>query len=87
MATSIKTGLIITLLNNFPNNEFTYTNIIKALLFNRGIVYNYKNHRGFFATNLCEGNGFTPKGYLRRSGREPRYLDKLPNGKWTVKNV
>ena len=79
MAT-IKTQLLTTLIEKFPDNQFKYSEIIKTLKVDvKGEDYQPTRDRGHYACNISRG------GYLTCSSKkEPRFLKKLHNGKWSV---
>lgn len=85
-----KTRIFDSLVKEFPSNEFRYTDVIRTsyeLSYGYG-TYTSKN-RGYYAVNMAEGGKsifgfFVKKGYLRKPGRDPRYLVKNDNGTYSI---
>ena len=61
-----------------------YTDIIKFILKDRGITYDHKKHRGYWATNLTGTTGYWSGG--KGTGLLLKYCAKNEDGKWILKN-
>lgn len=87
-----KTRIFDSLVREFPNNEFRYTDIIRTAY---ELSYGYgtytSENRGYYSAALAEGGMssgpmrfYVRTGHLRKAGWDPRYLKKNQTGTYSI---
>ena len=66
-------------------NGRSYTDIVKFIVEEiKGMTYDWKKHRGYWATNLTASVGFWGG---KNSGLLTQYCEKNENGRWVLANA
>jgi hypothetical protein len=87
---SKKTRIMDSLVREFRDNKFRYTDVIRtAYELNYGVGKYTSAERGYYSgamrsEDVKSWGSIIPKGYLRKPGRDPRYLVKNEDKSYSI---